>query len=761
MADSSEGEEEGKLTGGSQQLLVDDDLCEMAKKAAWSVSSCKAGNGITSLRDDNLDTYWQSDGAQPHLVNIQFQKKVKLQLVVLYVDFKLNESYTPSKISIRACDGFHNLKEIKSVELVKPTGWVYISLSGNDPRETFVNTFMLQVAILSNHLNGRDTHIRQIKVYGPRPNPIPLQPFQFTSTEFITHSIVRFAICLDEKEEQALAINQAKQIHGIILVSGLHDLEPLLVRRILMSAGSYNRNTIQYVKLMLRYMQTLDIFSVASTIRFLTEHSQFREAISVYVQLQRSGLSPSTFAISSAIKACSRILDKIGGTSLHGQSYKYGFCRVVYVQTALVDFYAKMGKMESARSIFDEMVGKNVVSWNSMLAGYVKSGDLVMAQSVFDLIPEKDVVSWNSMVSGYARAGNMEQAYALFQKMPERSSASWNAMISGYIDCGKIDLARSFFDAMDQKNHISLMTMISGYSKCGDVESARKLFGQMAEKEHRVYNAMISTYAQNSRPKEALQLFREMLQLNVQPDYMTLASAISACSQLGDLKFGSWIESYMKEVGIQMDDHLATAFIDLYAKCGSTEKAYGLFHGLQKKDVVAYTAMILGCGINGRANDAIELFDEMVNFEIDPNLATLTAVLTAYSHVGLVEKGYQCFVSMQKYGLSPNVDHYAIAVDLLSRAGRLEEGYDLIKSMPMQPHAGVWGALLLGCSLQNNLEIGEVAARHCFDLEPESTGYRSLLANIYASAGRWDDAEKLRMSVEANGYTKLPGSSWT
>nr|GMD36050.1 anaphase-promoting complex subunit 10 [Ipomoea batatas] len=150
MADSSEGEEEGKLTGGSQQLLVDDDLCEMAKKAAWSVSSCKAGNGITSLRDDNLDTYWQSDGAQPHLVNIQFQKKVKLQLVVLYVDFKLDESYTPSKISIRAgmhilfnismfflsgFGAFHLLKqEIKSVELVKPTGWVYISLSGNDPR---------------------------------------------------------------------------------------------------------------------------------------------------------------------------------------------------------------------------------------------------------------------------------------------------------------------------------------------------------------------------------------------------------------------------------------------------------------------------------------------------------------------------------------------------------------------------------------------------------------------------------------------------
>ncbi|KAJ6919397.1 hypothetical protein NC651_013378 [Populus alba x Populus x berolinensis] len=167
--ESSEGEEEGKITGGNKHLVIEDDLREMGKKAAWSVSSCKPGNGISSLRDDNLDTYWQSDGAQPHLVNIQFQKKVKLQLVVLYVDFKLDESYTPSKISIRAGDGFHNLKEIKTMELVKPTGWVYLSLSGNDPRETFVNTFMLQIAVLSNHLNGRDTHVRQIKVYGPRP----------------------------------------------------------------------------------------------------------------------------------------------------------------------------------------------------------------------------------------------------------------------------------------------------------------------------------------------------------------------------------------------------------------------------------------------------------------------------------------------------------------------------------------------------------------------------------------------------------------
>ncbi|KAK9674362.1 hypothetical protein RND81_12G227900 [Saponaria officinalis] len=189
--ESSDGEEERKLVGGIKLLMVDSDLREMTKNAAWTVSSCKPGNGVQCLRDDNYETYWQSDGAQPHLINIQFQKKVKLRLIALYVDYKLDESYTPSKISVRAGNGFHNLKEIKAVELLKPTGWMYIYLSGNDPREFFVNTFMLQIAVLSNHLNGRDTHVRQIKVYGPRPNPIPCQPFEFTSAEFLTYSTLR------------------------------------------------------------------------------------------------------------------------------------------------------------------------------------------------------------------------------------------------------------------------------------------------------------------------------------------------------------------------------------------------------------------------------------------------------------------------------------------------------------------------------------------------------------------------------------------
>lgn len=559
---------------------------------------------------------------------------------------------------------------------------------------------------------------------------------------------------------EPLTIKQAKQIHCQILINGDRNIESLLVRRILKSAAHCSPRIIHYVESILKYMQTPPS---SFAIRHLSQHGQYQEAFSLYVRMHGYGIFPNTYAVSSALKACAKILYKVGGVMIHGQMQKLGCCEVVFVQTAILDFYLKVGDLEIARKVFDGISGKNVVSWNSMLAGYAKYDQLEMAHSLFDEMPMKDVISWNSMVSGYARANNMEQAYELFRQMPERDFASWNAIITGYIDSGKLELARSFFDAMPQRNTISYIQMISAYSKYGYVESAKEVFDQTGEKNRLLFNAMIACFAHNYRAEEAIQLFDDMLRqnTNLRPDKMTLASVISACAELGDLKLGTWIDSYMVEQGIVMDDHLATSFIDLYSKCGSVDKAYELFHGLHKKDVVSYTAMILGCGVNGRPRNAIKLFEEMLDAEVIPNQVTYTGILTAYNHVGSVEEGYNCFLSMQKRGVFPSVDHYAIVVDLLGRAGRLKDAHELIKKMPMQPHAGVWGALLLACSVHKDVELAEVAAKNCFELEPDSSGYQSLLANIYASTGRWDDAEKLRRSIQDKGFIRTPGSSWT
>ncbi|KAI3673378.1 hypothetical protein L6452_39496 [Arctium lappa] len=293
-----------------------------------------------------------------------------------------------------------------------------------------------------------------------------------------------------------LNTKQLKQIHGLILIHGVNHLESLVIRHLITSPSDYSQTIAHYIQLILSHSKQPDVLSTTSAIRYFCNNGGFQQAFNQYVQLQRSGFLPSTFTVASVLKACGRLGDENGGIMVHGQVYSYGFCGDVYVETALVGFYTKLGDMMNAKKVFDEMSDRNVVSWNSMIDGYLRSGDLSMAERVFSGMPEKDVVSWNSMVSGYSRTGDMEKALRLFREMPERNRSSWNAMISGYVECGKIDLARNFYNSMPERNTISCITMIGGYSKCGDVESACELFLEMAQpflKRRIAYNAVIIT----------------------------------------------------------------------------------------------------------------------------------------------------------------------------------------------------------------------------------------------------------------------------
>ena len=134
------------------------------------------GFGVEQLRDDNLETYWQSDGQLPHLVNIQFKRKTTVSSVDIYTEFRLDESYTPSKVSVRCGTNFNDLQEIEVIDLKEPAGWIKIPLKDLNDRQ--VRSFMVQIAVISNHQQGRDTHLRQIKIYSPVAN----QPV--TTSEF-------------------------------------------------------------------------------------------------------------------------------------------------------------------------------------------------------------------------------------------------------------------------------------------------------------------------------------------------------------------------------------------------------------------------------------------------------------------------------------------------------------------------------------------------------------------------------------------------
>ncbi|XP_058119046.1 anaphase-promoting complex subunit 10 [Anopheles ziemanni] len=164
---------------------------EVGGRAVWSLSSCKPGFGVDQLRDNSMETYWQSDGQLPHLVNIQFHRKTTVNQIYIYSDYKLDESYTPSRISIRCGTHFNDLQEIEVVDLCEPSGWVCIPIK--EYEDEFICTFMIQIAVISNHQNGRDTHMRQIRIHSPTEGShYPLEHYgKFSTIEFQQFRTIR------------------------------------------------------------------------------------------------------------------------------------------------------------------------------------------------------------------------------------------------------------------------------------------------------------------------------------------------------------------------------------------------------------------------------------------------------------------------------------------------------------------------------------------------------------------------------------------
>lgn len=166
---------------------------------------------MEQLRDDRADTYWQSDGQLPHLVNIQFQRKTTVSDIYIYTDYKLDESYTPSRISIRVGTHFNDLQEIEVIVLTEPSGmltyfansnflynvslgWVHIPIK--DIRDKPIRVFMIQIAVTANHQNGRDTHMRQIKIHSPTEcQSVSIlgldKPCNFSTVAFQQHVTIR------------------------------------------------------------------------------------------------------------------------------------------------------------------------------------------------------------------------------------------------------------------------------------------------------------------------------------------------------------------------------------------------------------------------------------------------------------------------------------------------------------------------------------------------------------------------------------------
>lgn len=529
-----------------------------------------------------------------------------------------------------------------------------------------------------------------------------------------------------------------------------------------------------------------------SLIHGYVETRRYDEAFSVFVRMRREPILVLNFTISAVLKALARLTRFKNGLAVYGFVLKYGFGFDMIVQNAVLDLFMRCGKVDDARETFDEMCEKDIVSWNLMISGYGNKDRVDIARNIFDRMPERNVVSWTSMICGYVKAGDMAEAQVLFDSMPVKDSASWNVMVSGYMDigdcvnariifgkmpihdtgswnimisgfckAGELESAEDFFVRMPNKNVMSWGIMLDGYIKNGDIDGARCLFDQMPVKNVVIWSTMIGGYARNGQPLKALELFERFKDQDIKPDEIFILGIISACSLLGIIDAAESIIHKYVGSSLLSDQMVVTSLIDMYAKCGSIEKALQMFEMAQPKDLLCYSTMIAALANHGLGHDAILLFEKMRRANIKPDGVTFLGILTACNHGGLVDEGKKYFKQMsEEFGIQPSEKHYACVVDLLGRDGCLEEAYNLICNMPIEPHSVVWGALLAACRAHCNVELAEVVAAELFKIEPNNSGNYILLSNIYAAAGRWSSVAKVRAKIRKDRVKKNKGSSW-
>ncbi|CAN0864132.1 Pentatricopeptide repeat-containing protein At1g11290, chloroplastic [Linum grandiflorum] len=496
----------------------------------------------------------------------------------------------------------------------------------------------------------------------------------------------------------------------------------------------------------------------AYTVNQMPEQGQ---ALELFQEMLRFDVQPDLITFVSVIPSCDR---SSFGESLHGFVIKHGSESKVPVTTAFVLMYSKLG-------------------------------DISKAEMLFSIIPynKRNLLSWNVMISSYVRGGKDEEAVRFFRAMQNKKTIGFGPDSGTLISILKI-CYESLSDGMALhcyaikigfESEISLVNaLITMYCRCEEddhIQMGRLLFETMTKRSVVSWNALITGYSHRNREDEVSNLVRRMVaEDDHRPNPVTLLSLLPVCScllQVKEVHASSQLNStnsvnsllaYVLQKGFGRDTAINNALIDSYARTGNNiTKARKVFDYLVAKNVASWNAMINGYGLHGDGETSLELFSMMQSLGLRPDHATFSGILSACSHSGLVHQGWSVFELMSKIGVVPRIEQYGCVVDMLSRRGYLVEAYEVVKKLissgqdwsRIEP---ILESLMGACRVYGNVEVAEEVGRLMMFRSREkgnSGSYYVMVSNVYAEAGRWEDADRARLDLDRRKLLKSPGFS--
>lgn len=462
------------------------------------------------------------------------------------------------------------------------------------------------------------------------------------------------------------------------------------------------------------------------------------EALRLFAAMRRAGLGTSQFTFSSMFTVATGMGDLHLGRQVHGLVVKATSAHNVFVNNSLLDFYSKCDCLGEMKKLFDEMLERDNVSYNVMIAGYAWNRCASMALRLFR---EMRMLGFDRQALPYA------SLLSIAGSLPD-------------IGIGKQIHSQLVLLGLASEDLVG-NALIDMYSKCGMLDAAKTNFLNKNDKTGISWTSMMTGYVQNGQHEEALQLFCDMRRAGLSADRATFSSIIKASSSLAMIGLGRQLHSYLVRSGHRSSVFAGSALLDMYAKCGCLDEALQTFDEMPERNSISWNAVISAYAHYGQAKNAIKMFEGMLRCGFVPDPVTFLSVLSACSHNGLAEECMKYFDLMKhEYGISPWKEHYSCAVNTLGRVGRFDEVQTMLSKMPFEADPIIWSSILHSCRIHGNLDLARVAADNLFSMGPTDATPYVILSNIYAKAGKWEDAARVKKIMRDQGLRKESGYSW-
>ncbi|KAL5723405.1 hypothetical protein ACHQM5_006811 [Ranunculus cassubicifolius] len=458
-------------------------------------------------------------------------------------------------------------------------------------------------------------------------------------------------------------------------------------------------------------------------------------------RMEREGVSPDDGTFASLLTLLDEPRYYKLTMQIHAKIIKFNRVYDITASNATITAYSECGSVEDSERVFGNVVGmRDLVTWNSMLAAYVVRNQGNLGFKLFIGMQrigfEGDLYTYTSVISASVEPDHRKQGMSLhgmvIKKGFEQATPVCNSLISMYL---KVN------------------------SNC--MLDALKLFNCMEFKDSVSWNSILTGFSQKGLSEDALRFFAWMRSIPLGIDQYAFSVVLRSCSDLAALQLGQQVHVLALKSGVVSNDFVASSLIFMYSKCGIIEDARQSFEETPKDDAITWNSVMFGYAQHGEGKTALDLFSQMQETKVNPDHITFVAVLTACSHIGLVEQGSAFLNSMKTdYGIPPRMEHYACAVDLFGRAGRLNEAKQLVESMPFEPDAMVLKTLLGACRIKGDIHLASEIAKHLLVLEPEEHCTYVLLSSMYGGLGKWDESANIKKVMRERGVKKVPGWSW-